>query len=144
MKASQKLINALKQFEGCKLKAYKDAGYGVWTIGYGHTGHVQPGMTITEEEAEYYLRIDLRKFEENVEKLIRPKTQGQFDALVDFAYNCGTANLISSTLLKKIKAGAPEKEIRYQFSRWTKAKGKELPGLVKRRQWEANRYFEND
>lgn len=99
-------------------------------------------MRITKEEADMFLRQDLEVYEKAVDGLQVCKTQGQFDALVDFAYNLGTGALKSSTLLKRIKAGSSEAEIRYQFSRWNKAGGKALPGLTIRRQWEANRYFE--
>lgn len=143
MKASAKLINVIKSFEGFRSKAYKCPA-GVWTIGYGHTKGVKAGMMITEWKAEQLLREDLKTFEKSVNALGVCKTQGQFDALVDFAYNCGTANLLSSTLLKKIKAGATQEEICYQFSRWNKAGGKVLPGLVKRRAWEAARFYEKD
>lgn len=144
MKASTKLINALKGFEGFRSKAYKDAGYGVWTIGYGHTKNVKAGMVITEAQAEQLLREDIVRFEKAVNSIIACKTQGQFDALVDFAYNVGPSKLLCSTLLKRIKGGSTEAEIRYQFSRWNKSNGKVLAGLTKRRQWEANRFFENE
>ena len=142
MKASNELIEAIKQFEGCKLTAYKDDGKGIWTIGFGTTKGVKPGDKISMSLAIDYLKQDLAVFEREVTALGVAKTQGQFDALVDFCYNCGTANLKSSTLLKKIKAKASKAEIQAQFNRWTYAGGKVLPGLVKRRAWEAKRYFE--
>lgn len=142
MKSSNELIEAIKQFEGCKLTAYKDDGQGIWTIGFGHTKDVRSGDKISMSLAVDYLKQDLFAFEREVEKLGVCKTQGQFDALVDFCYNCGTANLKSSTLLKKIKAKAPKAEIQAQFMRWVNAGGKKLNGLVKRREWEAKRFFE--
>lgn len=141
MKSSEKLIAAIKGFEGCKLNAYKCPA-GVWTIGYGHTLGVKEGMSISQEIADKLLREDLTKYESAVSKMLQGLTQPQFDALVDFAYNLGVGNLTSSTLLKKIKAKATETEIRAQFARWNKAGGKVLPGLVKRRAWESNRFFE--
>lgn len=141
MTSSDILISALKQFEGCRLTSYRCPA-GVLTIGVGHTYGVKPGQKITMAQAESLLRGDLLKFEREVSALgLGTLTQGQFDALVDFCFNCGTANLKSSTLLKKIRAHASESEIRYQFSRWNKASGKELPGLTKRRKWEADRFF---
>ena len=62
MKTSQKGIDLIKNFEGCRLDAYKCPA-GVWTIGYGHTGNVHKGMAITQEAAEAFLREDLVKFE---------------------------------------------------------------------------------
>ena len=52
--------------------------------------------------------------------------------------------LASSTLLRKIRAGASESEIRNEFSRWVYSNGVKLNGLVKRRQWEADRFFEKE
>lgn len=143
MKASDKLIEAIKQFEGCRLTAYKCPA-GVWTIGYGTTKDVKQGQKITESQAEQLLRQDLEKFELQLNNLKLKLTQPQYDACLDFIYNCGIANFKSSTLLKKIIAKAPEAEIKYQFSRWNKAAGKVLAGLTKRREWEANRFFEKN
>lgn len=143
MKASARLINAIKGFEGFRGKAYRCPA-GVWTVGYGHTKGVKAGTTITPYQAELLLREDLAQYENAVNGLGVACTQGQFDALVDFAYNCGTGNLLSSTLLKRIKTGGTEAQIRYEFSRWNKANGKPLAGLTKRRLWEANRYYETD
>lgn len=173
MKASDILIEKLKALEGFSAKAYKCPS-GVWTIGWGTTKGVHSGMTVTYAEAERMMKKDLATFELFVNKLGVAKTQGQFDALVDFAYNLGTTALGSSTLLKKIKAGVNsstldsdfqnvpmnrisetrsecaklprEKKyeyiIKYQFSRWNKANGIILNGLVKRREWEAKRFFD--
>ena len=57
----------------------------------------------------------------------------QYAALVDFLYNLGRANFLSSTLKKKIDDAAPLAQIKTEFLRWVFAKGKKLPGLVKRR-----------
>lgn len=140
MRASDVLIEALKGFEGCRLRAYKCPA-GVWTIGYGHTRGVKEGQVITPAQAESLLRGDLRVYEGGVERLGVPLTQGRFDALVDFAYNLGLDALGRSTLLTKIRLGAGEEEIRGEFMRWVNAGGRRLPGLVRRRKWEADRFF---
>lgn len=144
MEASRILINALKQFEGLRLKAYKAVKTEKhFTIGYGHYGSdVMPGAVITEPEAERLLRLDLQKAERYVNSLGVCRTQGQYDALVDFAYNCGISALAKSTLLKKIRAGAKLANIQAEFRRWNKSGGKVLPGLTKRREWEAKRWAE--
>ncbi len=139
-KSSETLVSALKGFEGLRRRAYLCPA-GVWTIGYGHTGGVQPGQRITEKTADTLLRNDLRRFESFVNDLEVCRTQGQFDALADFAFNLGCNALDNSTLLMKIRRGADEAEIRRQFSRWVYARGKRLPGLAERRRWEADRYF---
>ena len=140
MEVSDKLIEAIKQFEGFRSQSYRCPA-GVLTIGYGHTKGVKLGMRITEREAEVLLREDLKEFERYVENLHVVKSQGQFDALVDFCFNLGIKALEGSTLLKLIKQHADEVRIRYQFMRWIYSGKKILPGLVKRREWEADRFF---
>lgn len=126
-------IELIKHYEGLRLEAYCCPA-GVLTIGYGHTGaDVAKGKTITLDEAEALLRADLLEFERRVQQIVTaPLTQGQFDALVSFAYNVGIGALQRSTLLRKLNAedyaGASA-----EFMRWTKAGAVELPGLVKRR-----------
>lgn len=144
MEASRILIDALKQFEGLRLRAYKAVKTErYYTIGYGHYGSdVMPGAVITEPEAERLLRLDLQKAERYVNSLGVCRTQGQYDALVDFSFNCGISALAKSTLLKKIRAGAKTADIQAEFRRWNKSGGKVLPGLTKRREWEAKRWAE--
>ena len=126
----------LNFFEGCRLTAFQDS-VGVWTIGYGHTKGVFEGMSITQEEAEQMLLTELEEYEGYVEKYVTvPLTQNQFDALVVWVYNLGPTNFRNSTLLKELNSGnytAAGKEI----TRWNKAGGKVLAGLVKRREAEA-------
>jgi lysozyme len=145
MKSSEKLISHIKEFEGLRLTAYKCSA-GVWTIGYGHTNGVKQGQTITAEKAEELLKEDLFSFEQGVIVLAGQKgfstTQGQFDALVDFAYNLGLSALRSSTLVKRIAENASLSVIQAEFKKWVIAGGKVLPGLQRRREWEANRYAE--
>jgi len=139
MKASDILLAKIREFEGCRLKAYKCPA-GIWTIGVGHIKGVKEGMVITEKRATELLKEDLATFESYVNKLGVCKTQGQYDALVDFSFNLGCASLGSSTLLKYIKAGKPTADIQAQFRRWNKAGGRILQGLVKRREWECQRW----
>ena len=140
MKSSELLLNKIIDFEGCKLTAYKCPA-GIWTIGVGHTKGVKQGQTITEAQAMTLLKGDLLPCENYVNNLGVCKTQGQFDALVDFAFNLGTAALGRSTLLKYIRAKKPEQYIREEFGKWVNSKGMRLKGLVIRRQWEADRYY---
>ena len=140
MKSSELLLNKIIEFEGCKLTAYKCPAGG-WTIGVGHTKGVKQGQTITEAQAMTLLKGDLLPCENYVNNLGVCKTQGQFDALVDFAFNLGTAALGRSTLLKYIRAKKPEQYIREEFAKWVNSKGMRLKGLVIRRQWEADRYY---
>ena len=142
MRMSDQGIDALlKKFEGCKLKAYKDP-VAIWTIGYGHTSaagapDVTEGLTITQAEAEEILKRDLVKYEKPVADMVKVTlSQHQFDVLVDFCYNAGVGNLKSSTLLKRVNAGDFD-AVPTELMKWTKAKGKELPGLVRRRRAES-------
>jgi lysozyme len=143
MRASETLISKIKEFEGLRLDSYQDYT-GVWTIGYGHTKGVKEGQTITVAQAELLLKGDLLPFEKSVEGLGLDLTQGQFDALVDFSYNLGFGKLSASTLLKKIRAKESDVIIQREFKRWVYAGGKILPGLVRRREWEAARWAEKD
>ncbi len=144
MKASRILIDALKRFEGFRASAYRCPA-GVWTIGYGHTSGVKRGDKISEAEADRLLRRDLIACEAYVEQLNVTCKQEKFDALVDFCFNMGCEALEHSTLLRKIRHCAPDAEVRAEFMRWVYAtvagKKRVLDGLVKRRQWEADRFF---
>lgn len=142
MEASQILIEKLKEFEGLRLEAYRDAA-GVLTIGYGHTGRdVRKGDRITAYYAEELLKGDLGESEAAVRRLHVARTQGQFDALVSFAFNLGAGRLSGSTLLKVIRAGGSRNQIRREFKRWVYADGQKLKGLERRREWEAERFFQ--
>ncbi len=141
MRASQKLIEYIKKAEGCRLSAYPDAK-GVMTIGYGHTKNVKVGDRISQSQAEQYLKDDLRQFEAVADKTRNLHTQGRYDAVVDFVYNCGPANFAKSTLKKYIEAGKATWMIQEQFLLWVNSGGKKLGGLVSRRIWEANRFAE--
>jgi lysozyme len=143
MYVTNKCLDIIKLFEGIHLKAYLCPA-GVWTIGYGHTKGVYPGMIITQELADKFLIDDVWNFEREVESLLHvPITQGQFDALVAFAYNVGSdidsdsvaEGLGDSTLLRKLNRGDYQGAAN-EFPKWNKSGGKVLPGLVKRREAE--------
>ena len=142
MEASEILIEKIKEFEGLRLEAYRDAA-GVLTIGYGHTGSdISEGDRITAHWAKELLRNDLGATEAAVRRLHVARTQGQFDALVSFVYNLGIERLKTSTLLKVIRKGGSHDQIQREFKRWVYAGGKKLHGLERRRAWEAKRFFE--
>lgn len=141
MRASQVLIDHIKKSEACSLTAYKCPA-GVLTIGYGHTKGVKPGDRITQYQAEQFLKEDLAQFEAVANKCKNIGTQGRYDAVVDFIYNCGPTNWNSSTLKKYIESNRKTWEIQEQFLRWVNSGGKKIGGLVTRRIWEANRFNE--
>ena len=139
-------LHLTEQFEGLRLTAYPDPGTGgaPWTIGYGHTvPDVHPGLTITQQQAENLLARDIQTASDAVNRLVKYElTQEEFDALVDFTYNCGAGNLQASTLLKKINAGdmvGASKE----FAKWNLANGHILQGLVNRRQAEMRLFLQS-
>ncbi|WP_423191178.1 lysozyme [Achromobacter xylosoxidans] len=131
----------MKHYEGCRLEAYRDI-VGIWTIGYGDTENVQPGMAITQEEAEKRLRNRLaRDFEPSVRQcLTRVATQYQFDAMVSLAYNIGAIAFANSTLVRLFNAGDVQLAAD-QFPRWDKAGGKSVKGLRRRRAAERALYL---
>ncbi|ENZ3704425.1 lysozyme [Serratia marcescens] len=137
MNISKSGIELIKGFEGLRLKAYQDS-VGVWTIGYGWTQPVDgkevgPGMRIDQATADRLLKCGVVQYEQGVNQLVKVKiTQGQFDALVSFAYNLGLRSLSTSTLLQKLNAGDTQGAAD-QFGRWVNAGGKRLDGLVARR-----------
>lgn len=134
----------IKEFEGCRLTAYPDPGSGgdPWTIGWGSTGaDIRKGTIWTQEQADTRFAEHLAAFGAKVAALVgsAPTTQAQFDALVSFAYNLGTANLGGSTLLKLHKAG-DYAGATAEFGKWNKAAHKVMAGLTRRRAAEAALY----
>lgn len=135
MKTSQTGINLIKQFEGCRLEAYKCPA-GVWTIGYGHTAGVRPGQKISAAQAEAYLRSDLENYEKKVDKYRGYGwSQNEFDAMVSFAYNLGSIDKLTANGTRS-KTVIAEKILLYN-----KAGGKVLVGLTRRREAERNLFL---
>lgn len=130
-KIGQAGLALIKQYEGCRLVAYRCAA-GVWTIGYGHTAGVHSGMTITQAQADAYLQQDVAKFEGYVNNpayvpITEQLNQNQFDALVSFAFNLGAGNL------RKLCKGRTAAQIARAMTQYCKANGKVLAGLRRRR-----------
>ena len=140
MKASETAYSLIRHFEGLRLTAYRCPA-GVWTVGYGHTSGVVPGMAVTKEQAEEFLRQDIIVAEGIVNAECQNLRQYQFDAIVSFVFNVGGGNFRKSTLLKKIKANPDGNSIMDEFLRWVYAKGVVLSGLQKRRLAEMKLYF---
>ena len=157
---SQRGLDLLMAFEGFVPYAYDDADpseprkrimpgdavMGVLTIGHGHTGpDVFPGQTITEDEASELLARDLRNFESAVREMVRaPIRQGQYDALVCWAFNIGVAAAKRSTAISRLNAGDDHgcAEAMMWF-KYTTINGKkvESAGLVRRRNAERALFF---
>ena len=141
MKTSETGIDLIKHYECLQLQPYICPA-GKPTIGYGHTGpDVVFGITITEADADKLLREDLHFAERGVETYTHvPLTQGQFDALVSFAYNLGTGSISGAsgfeTVNRAIRAGKPN-EIANAMTLYVYGGSQRLPGLVRRRNAEA-------
>ena len=141
-KAGRDLI---KQFEGCKLKAYKCPA-GLWTISWGLTFYpdgrkVKEGDVITQQQAEEYFDAVVNDFAKQVDVLVKSNvTANNFSAIVSFTYNVGIGNLKNSTLLKKVNANPKDATIPAEFRKWVRANGEVLKGLVRRRDAEAKLY----
>lgn len=137
MQTNQAGLDLIKAFEGFRAKAYLCPA-GVWTVGYGHTSAaglpvVRRGKTVSRAEAARILSRDLAAFEGDVARAVRvPLTGNQFSALVSFAYNVGPAAFRTSSVLKAVNAGKLD-QVPRRLALWTRAGGRVLPGLVRRR-----------
>jgi lysozyme len=137
MQLSAAGLNLLKVSEGFRGRTYLDAA-GLPTIGFGHRlvhAECYP-MGISEAQAEVILQWDVREAGQAVERLVKvPLTQGQFDALVDFAFNLGASRLATSTLLEDLNSGKFD-DAAGQLLRWDHAGSQELAALKARREAE--------
>ena len=129
MQASRNLIELQKQFEGCKLRAYKCPA-GKWTIGYGNTYYMN-GTPVKEgdklnsiKEAEQLFLVVLNAKVASINKSLKVTlTQNQFDVLCDIAYNAGLGALLNSGLFKAINANPKDKNIPSYLMQWNKSDG---------------------
>ena len=157
MKTSEKAISMVKHHEGVRLRPYRCPAL-LWTVGVGHVidpTHIGVKLearknlpiptgwdrALSMAEVDELLAADLARFEAGVERLCPSGlNQPRFDALVSFSFNVGLGNLQRSSIRMRHNrgdyAGAAE-----AFMMWTKAGGKELPGLVRRRVDERNLYL---
>lgn len=132
MSLSNNGLNLIKQFEGCRLTAYKAVKTEqYWTIGWGHYGpDVKEGQKITQAEADNLFKKDLKIYENYVNQLELALNQNQFDALVSFCYNCGVGNL------RKLVKNRSLLQIGETMLLYNKSGGVVLAGLVRRRKAE--------
>jgi lysozyme len=133
MNISNKGLELIKSFEGCRLSAYKCPA-GVWTIGYGRTNGVYEGMTITQEQADNMLREDVKYYADAVDRYNSRFNfnQAEFDSLTSFTYNCGVGSLQAVMSCCNTKQEIAEECKLYNKS----SDGQILNGLVRRREEE--------
>ena len=137
MKIGKHGIDIIKEFEQCRLLAYKPTPDDVWTCGWGSTKGVTEGTTWTQEEADQHLLDDLAWVESCVNKAVTAQlTQNEYDALCSLCFNIGCTNFGKSTLVKLLNEGDYDAAAK-EFGRWNKQAGKELAGLTRRRDKEA-------
>jgi lysozyme len=150
---TNKGIELIQEHEGLRLVAYRDS-VGVLTIGYGHTGGVYEGQKISHAKAVEYLREDLTTAQNAVRRFVLekgiPLQPNQFDALVSLVFNVGSGSIFTkkydngyqqgSTLYNRLLmldfSGAAER-----FTDFRKAGGRELAGLLKRREQERDLFL---
>ena len=151
MKVSDAAIRMIKHHEGVRVRPYRCPAL-LWTTAVGHV--IDPShaavkyeerknlpipagwdRSLTMDEVDAILAQDLGRFERGVARYCPAAVnhQGQFDALVSFAFNVGLGNLQRSSIRMRYNRGDIEGAAD-AFLMWTKAAGRVLPGLVKRRQ----------
>ena len=137
----------ITKHEGLKLKPYLCPAK-IPTIGYGNTYYPDGKRVtlldkdITKQQAFDMFKEIANRFAKRVNELVTSNiNQNQFNSLVSFAYNVGTGNFSSSTLLKKVNRNPDDLTIKDEFLKWNKAGGKVLNGLTNRRNEEAILYF---
>ena len=140
MNISDAGLDLIKAHEGVRLTAYPDPGTGgePWTIGYGHTGGVQKGDTCSQEDADEWLRQDVKKAESCINAAVTaPLTQNKFDALCSFVYNVGCGTFKTSSVLSKLNDSDYDGAIAV-LKKYNHAGGQVLAGLTARRNAEAD------
>jgi lysozyme len=137
----------ITEFEGFSAKPYLCSAK-IPTIGYGSTYYSDgKRVTMLDKEITKHQALEIFKtiadrFASKVSKLVTsPLNQNQFNALVSLAYNIGTGNFASSTILKKVNKNHNDTSIALEFKKWNKVNKKEVAGLTRRRINEANIYF---
>ena len=123
-------------YEGYSDRAYTPIPGDVPTIGFGTTGGVKPGDTITPQRALVRLLHDAGKFERAVKGCVTvPLYPHEFSSFVSLAYNIGGTAFCNSTLVKKVNAFDYADACR-EILRWDRAQGRQVRGLTIRRQAE--------
>ena len=158
MKISPEAIKMVKHHEGFRRKPYRCPAQ-LWTVGVGHVLYPEQAKMPVAERIQFPLKVedfriwsdvevddllakDLARFERGVARYCPNAidSQGRFDSLVSFSFNVGLGNLQRSGLRMKNNRGEFE-EAAEEFMKWTKAGGRVLPGLVKRRLDEQRLYL---
>ncbi|MDZ7718910.1 MAG: lysozyme [Balneolaceae bacterium] len=142
-RTNDECIGIIKESVGLSLEAYSDQR-GNWYIGYGRSHGVTEGMTITEAEAEQFLREDLTAFEESVSRMVEADvSENEFSAMVCLTYNIGPGGFAESTVLRKVNEQEWE-EAADAILMWNKVNGQVNEALVNRREKERELFLKVD
>lgn len=142
-KTNAAALHIIEESEGLRLTAYRYAGQ--WLIGYGHSKDVKAGMTISQAQAEAFLKDDLRACEEAVAGAVTvPVTENEFGAMVSLCFNIGSQSFARSSVVRLLnpgnRAGAAD-----AFLLWNKGTiggvRQEIPHLTERRKKERNLFL---
>lgn len=164
MNVSDRCLASIKVNEGVRMKPYLDHIL-LWTTGVGHliappehmkmtldqrkaakaAGKLQCpkewDRTLTMGEVDEILKSDLQRFESGVLRYCPTGlTQGRFDGLVSFSFNCGLGTLQRSSIRMRHNRGEFEGAAD-AFLLYTKAAGIVNKGLVRRRNEERAMYL---
>lgn len=135
---NQKGLELIKSFEKCVLTAYPDpvSKGEPYTIGWGHTGGVTPGQTISQDKADAFLVTDIGKTIRAIGgKILIPVTDNEFSAMVCLAFNIGAGNFSNSHLLRCLN-NEQLQDAANEFLKWDHVNGQKIPGLTRRREAE--------
>lgn len=128
------ILDGIKQREGFRETPYDD--YNQKSIGFGGAAKsANQRMTMEEADAELRAGLSQRKgaIIQEMERLgLKNYSQREIDALTSFHYNTGkTINLLR-------RFGSNKAALKSKMLKYTKAGGKDLPGLIERRNWETS------
>ena len=157
-------------FEGYRNKPYLCPAH-LWTVGYGevlyhdqiklpmvrkegYTGPIRKDYPLKDADNRIWSKEEINdrfknllvSFERGVLRLAPNLSgnQGLFDACVCLSYNIGVGGFQRSTLRQRILRDESVDRIADGFMMYTKAGGKELPGLVRRRKAEVALFMQGD
>lgn len=136
VRTSEKGLELIGNAESCRRDPYVCPA-GVLTDGIGNTHGVKQGVRKSDEQIAADWEKNILQAESCVNKYGNGNklNQGQFDAVTSITFNAGCSQMQKSTMYRMLREGKFT-EACYQFPRWTYGGGKQLPGLVVRREKE--------
>jgi lysozyme len=152
MRPSDDCFTLIRKVEGLSLVSYQLNGG--WYIGYGHTDiTIKRNQNISKFQSEQLLLKDVEFYSDYINGLNLNLSQNQFDAIISFCYSVKLTSFLTSKVLKLIKldpdsVDIKEQILKWKYITWYDDEGNfqkiELPGLVSRRNLEAQLYFKHN